>query len=206
MWVWKCRYCESGRFWNQVATGRPHKIKTPFEHIVQIVYQAPLSFIPPASPTFNSDVETLHRLVEYEFYDIEFIHHKQDLIDKMYTWLIDFNYLRLNSYKDNMSPIQLAQLDVPNITKSVFNLPPMILDQHRSFYFETVAPQLMNSLSHSTDQAFITESLGKPDPFDDPELKQILSKWDPFQLHSGGYNVPSLDNIIWISIEIFYFR
>jgi len=33
--------------------------------------EAKIGWILPASPTFNSDVETFHRLVEDEFYSIE---------------------------------------------------------------------------------------------------------------------------------------
>ena len=80
------------------ACGKVKKGDTPFEFVVKEAFSVKLSHIPPASPTFNSDVETFHRLVEDEFYAIEPISSRQDLLHKMYTFLIDFNFIRKRSY------------------------------------------------------------------------------------------------------------
>src|SRR5579864_1667048 len=42
--------------------------------------------IPPAAHTFQSDVETLHRLVEDEFFDLESFHSRGDFLAKAFTF------------------------------------------------------------------------------------------------------------------------
>lgn len=154
------------------ATGRLHRKNTPFETIVKDCFKVRLGHIPPASPTFNSDVETAHRLVEDEFYDIEFIDNKQDLLEKMNTWLIDFNYLRKNSYKDCKTPFDLLQEDFPNSNKAVLHLPPIFLNDHTHLYLEQIA-RLNPKPNTSPESA----------PVMDKQLLHTLARWDPFGVH-----------------------
>lgn len=126
-----------------------------------------MAYIPPASPTFNSDVETFHRLVEDEFYDIEPAESTSELCNKMMTFLIDFNYIRKNAYKDNLSPIELALLENPSFNTSLFCLKPIILDQHQNLYTDHLPDHL----------PLVTQKSGKPDPFSDPKVLQELVAW-----------------------------
>jgi len=152
------------------ACGQKQKGETPFENAVKNMMGVSLSFIPPASPTFNSDVETFHRLVEDEFYDIEPISSLSDLIAKAYTYTIEFNYLRKNSYKDHKTPLTLALEESPSFNQQLFNLQPIILDHHQNLYFDRL----------DAPQALITKLTGKPDPLDqDPFLKFF---YDPLGL------------------------
>jgi len=179
--------------------GRMHQNDTPFECMIKQVFKAQLGHIPPASPTFNSDVETFHRLVEDEFYAVEFILDKQDLLRKMYTYLIDFNYLRKNSYKDNKTPFQLAKEDDSNIRISVFNLPPVFLEDYFYLYLDS-----MKSLN--TPQTLFKASKRTPlNPVSLIKSQQAYdSQADPFlisQISSlGGNNVPGIDNFNEISL------
>ena len=54
-------------------------------------------------PTFNSDVETFHRLVEDEFYSIEDVENKTDLVRKAYTYLLDNQHLYFQSIPNKHS-------------------------------------------------------------------------------------------------------
>ena len=86
------------------ACNNKNKGKTPVETVIEDHFKSNISRMPPASPTFNSDLETFNRLVEDEFYDIEDFISLSDLTQKMYTYLLGFNFLRKNSYKDNKTP------------------------------------------------------------------------------------------------------
>jgi transposase len=71
--------------------------------------------IPPASPTWNSDVETFHRLCEDEFYDIETFLDHQAFFDKAATYQLFFNTERKNSWKQDKTPLDLVRQLAPEI-------------------------------------------------------------------------------------------
>ena len=84
--------------------------------------------IPPGAHRFQSDVETVHNLIETEFYEIENFTSKTDFMQKANTYQLFFNLERPNRYKENKSPWQLAQEKRPDITKEALMLPPVDLD------------------------------------------------------------------------------
>jgi hypothetical protein len=55
--------------------------------------------IPPAAHTYQSDVETVHRLEEGEFFDLENFASRGDFLAKVHTYQLYFNLARLNSHK-----------------------------------------------------------------------------------------------------------
>ena len=61
--------------------------------------------IPPGAHRFQSDVETVHNLIEVEFYEIESFLDRADFIEKAFTYQSFFNLLRPNTYKENKSPL-----------------------------------------------------------------------------------------------------
>ena len=149
------------------ACGNKKIGKTPVETLIEDYYKARINRIPPSAPTFNSDVETFHRLVEQEFYDIEVIQNQPDLLQKMYMFLIDFNYCRKNSYKDNRSPIQWAQTDVSNFNIQAFNLTPIVLDDNQHLYFDSIekprpeyTPQVITRAQKHDDPYFVESLIG----------------------------------------------
>ena len=180
------------------ACGNKQTGNTPFEVIIRDIYLSTLSFIPPASPTFNSDIETFHRLVEDEFYAIEPISNYTDLIAKMMTYLTEFNFIRTNSYKDNKSPIALALDENKNFNKSLFSLTPILLDDHSHLYFNHIKPGLPQC----------TKKLNKTDPFLDHSFRSNLEKWNPnfFRLQNAlrGDYVSSLDTITLGIMKLIY--
>ncbi len=84
--------------------------------------------IPPAAHTFQSDVETVHNLVEVEFYEIENFEDRDDFLDKAYTYQLFFNLMRPNSYKENKTPWQLAVDKQPKLSKKVAMIPPVFIE------------------------------------------------------------------------------
>lgn len=86
------------------------------------------STIPPGAHRFQSDVETVHNLIEFEFYEIENFSSRNDFMQKALTYQTFFNFQRPNSYKENKTPWQLAKEKCPHLTEEALLLPPVDLD------------------------------------------------------------------------------
>ena len=84
--------------------------------------------IPPGAHRFQSDVETVHNLIEAEFYEIENFTDRIDFMEKAATYQLFFNLERPNTYKENKSPWQLAREKHSDIPKEALMLPPVDLD------------------------------------------------------------------------------
>lgn len=84
--------------------------------------------IPPAAHTFQSDVETVHRLIEDEFFDLETFKNRPDFMAKASLYQLYFNLARPNSHKGGLTPWQIIhQLD-PRLPLNLCLLPPVFLD------------------------------------------------------------------------------
>jgi transposase len=86
--------------------------------------------IPPAAHTYQSDVETVHRLVEDEFFDLEAFRSRGDFLAKAHTYQLYFNLVRPNSHKENQSPWQLIERLAPRSPLELCLLPPVFLDYY----------------------------------------------------------------------------
>jgi len=95
--------------------------------------------IPPGAYRFQSDVETVHNLVEVEFYEIETFKDIQDFMNKAYSYQLFFNLLRPNSYKENKTPWQLVREKNPTLPIEVAMIPPVFLDDLLDKRLERVA-------------------------------------------------------------------
>ena len=84
--------------------------------------------IPTRSPTFNSDIEAFHKIIEDEFYECESYNDQDDFFAKSYAYLLFFNYERENTNKDNKSPYQLLKEKEPNLCDKILNLLPIRLE------------------------------------------------------------------------------
>jgi transposase len=83
-------------------------------------------FIPPRYPNANADVEASHKLIEKEFYQLEGIRSKKELIQKAYTYQVYFNLMRKNSYKGWKTPGDiLKQYSLP---EEILVLTPVVID------------------------------------------------------------------------------
>ncbi len=86
--------------------------------------------IPPAAHTYQSDVETVHRLVEDEFFDLESFASRADFLAKAHTYQLYFNLVRPNSHKENLSPRQIIERLAPRSPLELCLLPPVFLDYY----------------------------------------------------------------------------
>jgi len=86
------------------------------------------STIFPGAKTCQSDVETVHNLIEQEFYEIESFACRDDFFRKACTYQMFFNFERPNTYKENKTPWELAKEKKPKLRKEALILPPIDLD------------------------------------------------------------------------------
>jgi len=84
--------------------------------------------IPPRIYQLQGDVETVHNLIEQEFFELETFRDREDFFRKALSYLAFFNLERPNSYKESKSPWQLAKEKNPDIKKEALILPPIDLD------------------------------------------------------------------------------
>lgn len=86
--------------------------------------------IPPAAHTFPSDVETVHRLVEDEFFDLESFARRGDFLAKAFPYQLYFNLARPHTHKQNLSPWQIVEQLQPRWPLQLCLLPPVFLDYY----------------------------------------------------------------------------
>jgi transposase len=84
--------------------------------------------IPPAAHTYQSDVETVHRLIEDEFFDLESFRNRPEFLAKAATYQLYFNLVRPNSHKEDRSPWQIIERLAPRSPLDLCLLPPVNLD------------------------------------------------------------------------------
>ncbi len=71
--------------------------------------------IPPAAHTYQSDVETVHRLIEDEFFDLETFRSRAEFLAKASLYQLYFNLARPNSHKGGLTPWQIIQQLAPRL-------------------------------------------------------------------------------------------
>jgi transposase-like protein len=97
-------------------------------------------YIPPKAYTWQSDVETVHRLVEDEFFDRESFRSPAEFWAKVTTYWHYFNLVRLNRGKEWQSPHQILRRHVPHIDPSVARWQTLDLGHLHSQYFPRYSP------------------------------------------------------------------
>lgn len=83
----------------------------------------------PGAHRMQSDVETIHNLMEIEFFEIEQFENRNDFFNKATSYQLFFNLKRPNSYKEHKSPLQLVQEKRPNLNQRLLMIPPVDLDK-----------------------------------------------------------------------------
>jgi transposase len=106
---------------------RQDRTRDGFEKII-MGFDATHKRIPPRAWSYNSDVETVHRTIEDEFYDLENFDSIKDFHRRVAGFQAAYNLLRENSNKDYKSPLQIIKEVGPNIDPSIAKLPPLMLD------------------------------------------------------------------------------
>ena len=85
--------------------------------------------IPPRAHTWQSDVETAHRLIEDEFYEVERFDSRSDFLHKAGAYNLWFNVVRRNRGKEHKTPWELIHEREPEVDPAVCALPPVFLDE-----------------------------------------------------------------------------
>jgi hypothetical protein len=104
-----------------------------FTKIIEGVCKMIHRLIPPGAKTWQSDVETSHRLIEDEFYSYETFVSKSNFFDKAYNYVKHFNCSRVNKYKKG-SPKQILNEIAPKINYNVLIFKPLYLDYEMDIY------------------------------------------------------------------------
>jgi hypothetical protein len=84
--------------------------------------------------TWQSDVETVHRLVEDEFFDRESFTGPTDFWRKITTYWHYFNLVRPNRGKEWQNPLQILKAKAPALAGALFNWQPLNLPQRHHAY------------------------------------------------------------------------
>ena len=84
--------------------------------------------IPPGAHTWQADVETAHRLIEDEFYEVETFRSTNDFLRRAAAYSLWFNAARKNRYKGDKTPLTIARQWRPAISPNIAFFPPVILD------------------------------------------------------------------------------
>jgi hypothetical protein len=84
--------------------------------------------IPPGAHTWQADVETVHNLVEDEFYRVERFRNREDFLKKAATYQLFFNVMRPNSSKAQKPPLQILRERWAGVPDAIALLPPVFLD------------------------------------------------------------------------------
>jgi hypothetical protein len=85
--------------------------------------------IPPGAHTYQADVETVHGIIEDEFYEIESFPSLPILLAKATQYVTWFNIARKNSYKEYKTPWEIIHERDPTISPEIATLPAFSLDQ-----------------------------------------------------------------------------
>ena len=92
-------------------------------------------YIPPQAYTWQSDVETVHRLVEDEFFDRESFRDRQEFWCKARTYWHYFNLARPNRGKEWQSPLQIIRHTAPKLDPAIACWTTLDLASLHSQYF-----------------------------------------------------------------------
>jgi len=106
---------------------RQDRTRDGFESIVE-GFGATHKRIPVRAWSYNSDVETVHRTIEDEFYDLESVESVQDFHQRVASYQAWYNLVRDNMNKDYMSPWQIIKKVRPRTALRLARLPPLMLD------------------------------------------------------------------------------
>jgi hypothetical protein len=110
---------------NQNEQGLPATVRAP---------GADHRYIPPKRYTWQSDVETVHRLVEDEFFDRETFRGPTDFCAKVTAYWHYFNLVRPNRGKEWQNPVQILKASAPALAGAVLNWVPLNLTKRHHFY------------------------------------------------------------------------
>lgn len=99
-----------------------------FTKTVQDVEGLKHQTIPPGAHTWQADVETIHRLIEDEFYPVESFSSRSNFLAKATAYNLWFNVARKNSYKNHQTSWQIIAKRNNKLNPNIAILPPVFLN------------------------------------------------------------------------------
>lgn len=102
----------------------------------------------PGAHRMQADVETVHGLMETEFYEIETFADRAEFISKANTYQLFFNLERPNTYKEHKTPWQLAKEKKPDLDKRLLMTAVVDLDILLNTYTSFLAQGGKNVLTN----------------------------------------------------------
>ena len=124
--------------------GHPESLKDSiFTKMINNTFNAKHILIPPASPTYNSDVETFHKAIQKEIFETEQFNNISEFIAKSYAYQIFYNYER--KIQNRGIPVEILKNNFTKYRnfKSLFI--PVILDSLLTKFLKYV--KIKNDLS-----------------------------------------------------------
>lgn len=85
-------------------------------------------FIPPGAWSYNADVETVHDLIETEFYNLENFESRWDFYQRAWAYQVYFNTARKNGSKGYKTPWDILKEKLPNPSRALLTHPPVMTD------------------------------------------------------------------------------
>jgi len=107
------------------AHGLPHGFKPTVES-----HGVSHTFIPPSAHTYNSDVETVHRLCEDEFFDRERFRDRPHFLAQASSYWLYFNVARRNSFKQDRCPLEMLRELTPHVHPRITIWQSAFLEDH----------------------------------------------------------------------------
>ena len=107
-----------------------------FTKAIEQIWKSEHKTIPPGAKTWQSDVETSHRLIEDEFYAFEEFPTRFQFFRKAATYQRWFNLQRNNSYKQG-TPLGIMQQAQVNYDPGIMILKPILIDSIYRKYKDT---------------------------------------------------------------------
>lgn len=110
-----------GEFGGQERTERKRGFHSQVER-----YGLTHRFLPPATPNAHGDVETVHNLIEQEFFDLETFRSQRDFWEKIRTYQYWWNFARKNYSKGKKTPLDFLLEEGNNL--SILFIEPINID------------------------------------------------------------------------------
>ncbi len=105
------------------------KEESAFTRAVEAIPGLTHQTIPAGAHTWQADVETAHRIIEDEFYEVEGFSSRSHFLSKAATYNLWFNIARKNSWKNNKTPWDIIHARDPTISPFIITLPPFFIDE-----------------------------------------------------------------------------
>jgi len=108
----------------------------------------------PGAHRMQADVETIHGLMETEFYELETFTDRADFMNKANTYQLFFNIERPNTYKEHKTPWQLAKKKKSDLDKRLLMTAVVDLDALLIYYTSLLAQGGNNVLTNPFPSSF----------------------------------------------------